>query len=408
MAAPISYENMKQITELFAGRSPIIYPQDWVFGGVGSGKVSSPPTTINDGIEVNDNMWAVWGVRNWRDNEKYRLLYHIHTYAVAPAYGVEFFGAAPGFVSSVAGNTDAPTTIADLKAVLDVLATYIDPAATAAGCGGSAEIITDHTDMLELSLDYVPPFGVYATFANEDSVLIGNTTEDITKASLIPEATQTSVRLWGLDFLGQWRLVPGAAMMVKGPRGFAATKISGFTRIYTEVVNTDGMCLPAVGWASLEQDQATLEQNAAALWDGKDLTLYQTIANNAVVRSGLGLPVDREPGEFAHTTYITHHAAPSIKRQYMVSVTAAAVVAIPANPARRGFIAQPQGGGVFGQYAMPSPGVDTYDTAANFTSGGFQMDDLIPLGGSGEDTPGNALLLRANGAGPVNVFIMEW
>lgn len=246
----IGIDLLKQLSILAQGRTPILAPQGWHYGGAGS-----LPTALTDGVDVSDAIWAEVGVILRASTAAWRSWYRVDINDALETYGV-IYGNGTQTTTTVSGNAGgAADTIADLKTALEAEGNFT-------GAGGTCELVNGHTDMLAISFPSATPVGRAGSVnANE---------------SCAQEADRCAWRLWGLPLgLDRWTLLRDEEARLSTQAGELATVLcAGYRRLYVEVLDSDGIVQLLVGPCRLDSEAASLLEDSATLLSAAADGLY--------------------------------------------------------------------------------------------------------------------------------------
>lgn len=241
MSTAIGLDLLKQLAVLAQGRTPILAPQGWHYGGAGS-----LPTATNDGVDVDEAIWAEVGVILRASTASWRSFYRVDINDSGETYGV-IYGNGSLTTTTVSGNAaGAAATIADLKTALEAEGNFT-------GAGGTCALVDGHIDTLAISFPAATPvIRAGSVSANE---------------SCAQEADRCLWRVWGLPLgLDRWTLLRDTPARLATQAGELATVLcAGYRRLYVEVVDSDGIAQLLVGPCRRDDQEAALLEDSAQL-----------------------------------------------------------------------------------------------------------------------------------------------
>lgn len=271
MSTAIGIDLLKQLSILAQGRTPILAPQGWHYGGAGS-----LPTALTDGVDVSDAIWAEVGVILRASTAAWRSFYRVDINdSGGPTYGVSFGNGTPT-TTTVAGNAGgAADTVADLKTALEAEGNFT-------GAGGTCALVDGHTDTLAIS------FPAVTMVVRAGSV---NANE-----SCVQEADRCAWRLWGLPLgLDRWTLLRDVPARLSTQAGELATVLcAGYRRLFAEVLDSDGIVQLLVGPCRLDSEAASLLEDSATLLTNAADGLYSFPTTASGGRAFKGAWTDEE------------------------------------------------------------------------------------------------------------------
>lgn len=376
MTDPVGYENIKELSQLSAGRVPIALPQSWVYSAdIGS---AIAPAAV-DGVDTTDVLKAHVGVRLSRTPSKYRGLLRIDAHSDANPYGVEFFGGAGLISGATAGSIAA--------IIVNVLADF-----AANFTIGTAALYGDTIDIIEWIIDdknrippYYPPDDFIGAGTLVDSILSDVAGLAANQSSIV-EASHARWRVWGIatgDTAYQLRDELDEVVSM-APGGQISICVAGWDRTFVEIISADGYSIGWVAPSYLEADEETTQQTADTAWTDA----YTALPLFVVGEQGRALPESR-PSKVTHGS-----SAPEIGRQAMTTVGVAATVVMPANTSRRSYLLRNSGTSDVWLKWRPSLSLSNHDPAIG---DGFQLKAGEIKTGVGAGAPGNELIGLADG-----------
>ena len=252
----LSYELMKDLTVLSAGRSPALSPQEgWIHTPNGPPIYSALASANTDGIDVRDNIRARVGVRLRRDPAWIRSWLRCDTADAGQQYGAVI---TPHPFVTVAGTAGDPTaTIAALKVAVDANAAFTT-------IGVATQILSSYPAILE----YAVPGPQMAEMWSGYSGALGNSAS-APYQSLMTEARSCHWRIWG-RLLGHPHWQALGTFSSWGPADYVDLNCSAFERIYVEVVWADGSVIALVGPCEVDTDRDIPIYDGQLLLDAQD------------------------------------------------------------------------------------------------------------------------------------------
>lgn len=361
----IGYELIKELSVLAQGRTPILAPQGWAYGGAGS-----PPSSTGDGVDVEDAIVALVGVRLRQSVDRWRSYFRVDVATVGQSYGIAF-GAALTTVTFVAATAVAADIIAGLKAALEADGTFT-------GAGGQCALVAGQASLLEVS------------FPAATSVAKAGTGT----GSLVQEADQVAWRLWELP-LGhdQWAVAGEfRSRVTRDAYELVPVRAAGRRRLYIEVLDADGAVLQLVAPGRRDDRADTLLEDSATQLATALGNLYQfplTIDGGLAFAENLDGQVEVEG-----------LAVPLIRQELVAVGLGGTDELLPFRPHRNGYLIRNLGAGAI--YRRWVKGGVAAATDADLELASKEVDTR-----SGK-VPREAMVAIADAGGPYNVWVEEW
>ncbi len=270
----VGYELLKRLGILGAARTPVLRPQAWVFPGPPNTPSSpplspgnGPPTSVNDGIDLNilgeSPLVALVGVRLRASPSAHSAYLRVDTADAGRDYGA-FFGPEQEEVTVSGVASDKEATVAALKAALDISADFL-------GLGGAAHLVSTNNNILHYE------------FPQATAVQLHTGSSDVSPyQSVVNESTFAHWRLWGLPTgTNRWVLVHKLGHQVtREAQDLQPVECAGYSRLYVEVLRSDGAVLPIVGPTTLDGREEAFVEDAESQWATRETELLTFPTNS--------------------------------------------------------------------------------------------------------------------------------
>ena len=400
MSDLISYDLIKALSVLTAGRVRPPLFQDWAFLGHRDGNNLHPPPVGADGIDVSDALIAYVGARLSPGTLVRRQWLKVNLADAGETYGVNFFrGTAGAFEVTAAGSADLATVIGNLQTAFDGSGAFGSIGGVASQPAGTSDLILlTYTDPGSGIGNDFPNQHLFGTFEVGQGTVTGTTYQ-----SLIVEASRCSFQVWGrIAATGEWVLTQRKGH-VEYPQSDLCVDCGGYDRLYLQITDADGLVLPYVRQGVLDSEQAAqneVSQNALADREA-ELLVTSNLPGNY---KGRGPESDLEgygrammSPSFAPTTRIV--------RQEQVSVTGTYEMLMPYRNGRKGFyiVADANNANDIRVRWRGASNVAVSPSAADFVLAPGAIFNI-----AGPDVPSNELVAASAAAGPDLIQVVEW